>query len=192
MVPFADYYLGDYKTEETPDGFNPTSVPEEPNAVYIADGAFDAPRAINFRRTRKRLWALFNQRYFESSVVPVIGGPRWVPAKMEFLDGWYAEELDEKQRPYRWMAARSRTLLEPPEPLTRSERAMLIAGSVVAAASRVLARGHSMWDWDEALFCLGVRDYDVIQHQPHPPGYPLFIAAAKLVRLAVHSDFLAL
>src|SRR5881227_40720 len=76
-------------------------------------------------------------------------------------------------------------LAQPPEPLTRSERATLIAGSV-------LARGHSMWDWDEALFCLGVRDYDVIRHQPHPPGYPLFIAAAKLVRLAVHSDFLAL
>src|SRR5262249_31192456 len=79
-----------------------------------------------------------------------------------------------------------------PAPLTRAQRVTLIGGTVVAAASRVLARGHSLWDWDEALFCLGVRDYNVVQHNPHPPGYPLFIGAAKLLRLAVHSDYLAL
>ncbi|MEK6371482.1 MAG: hypothetical protein AABO58_02190 [Acidobacteriota bacterium] len=83
-------------------------------------------------------------------------------------------------------------LTHPPAPLTRGQRAALVAATVVAAGSRFLARGHSMWDWDEALFCLGVRDYNVVQHHPHPPGYPLFIAAAKLVRLAVHSDLLAL
>lgn len=49
-----------------------------------------------------------------------------------------------------------------------------------------------MWDWDEALFCLGVRHYDVVQHNPHPPGFPLFIAAAKLVRPLADSDFRAL
>lgn len=84
------------------------------------------------------------------------------------------------------------TLTEPPPPLRRAQRAALIAGTAVALATRILARGHSMWDWDEALFCLGVRDYNVVQHHPHPPGYPLFIAAAKLLRFGVHSDFLAL
>ena len=84
------------------------------------------------------------------------------------------------------------TLTQPPAPLTRAQRVTLIAGTAVALATRFLARGHSMWDWDEALFCLGVRDYNVILHHPHPPGYPLFIAAAKLVRFAVNSDFLAL
>jgi hypothetical protein len=84
------------------------------------------------------------------------------------------------------------TLTEPPAPLTRAQRATLIAVTAVALATRFLARGHSMWDWDEALFCLGVRDYNVIQHHPHPPGYPLFIVAAKLLRFAVSSDFLAL
>lgn len=76
--------------------------------------------------------------------------------------------------------------------MSRGERTMLITATAVAAVSRLLARGHSMWDWDEALFCLGVRDYNVVQHHPHPPGYPLFSAAAKLVRLVVHSDLLAL
>ena len=35
-------------------------------------------------------------------------------------------------------------------------------------------------DLDAINFALGVRDFDVSRHQPHPPGYPLFIAAAKL------------
>lgn len=34
-------------------------------------------------------------------------------------------------------------------------------------------------DLDAINFALGVQSYDVAKHQPHPPGYPLFIAAAK-------------
>src|SRR5689334_24274888 len=83
-------------------------------------------------------------------------------------------------------------LATPPAPLARGERVALVVGSLVAALSRVLARGHSMWDWDEALFCLGMRDYNVVQHHPHPPGYPLFILAGRFVKLFVHSDLLAL
>ena len=37
----------------------------------------------------------------------------------------------------------------------------------------------SLEDLDSINFALGVRHYDVAQHQPHPPGYPLFILAAK-------------
>ena len=35
-------------------------------------------------------------------------------------------------------------------------------------------------DIDAINFALGVRDFDVARHQPHPPGYPLFIALGKL------------
>src|SRR5688500_4172545 len=51
---------------------------------------------------------------------------------------------------------------------------------------------RSAWDWDEMLFSLGMREYDVTSHHPHPPGFPLYIAAAKIVRLVVDSDFRAL
>ena len=34
-------------------------------------------------------------------------------------------------------------------------------------------------DLDAINFALGVRDFDVSRHQPHPPGYPVFIAAGK-------------
>ncbi len=35
-------------------------------------------------------------------------------------------------------------------------------------------------DIDAVNFALGVRDFDVALHQPHPPGYPLFIALGKV------------
>jgi len=64
--------------------------------------------------------------------------------------------------------------------------------AVVCAASRFLAMARSMWDWDEALFSLGMRSYDVTLHHPHPPGFPVYIAMAKLLRLVLPSDFRAL
>ena len=36
-------------------------------------------------------------------------------------------------------------------------------------------------DIDEINFALGVRDFDVARHQPHPPGYPVFMAGGKAV-----------
>jgi Protein O-mannosyl-transferase TMEM260-like len=35
-------------------------------------------------------------------------------------------------------------------------------------------------DIDSINFALGVRDFDVAHHQPHPPGYPVFIALGKI------------
>lgn len=37
----------------------------------------------------------------------------------------------------------------------------------------------SLEDIDSVNFALGVRDFDIAQHRPHPPGYPVYIAAAK-------------
>ena len=41
----------------------------------------------------------------------------------------------------------------------------------------------SLEDLDSINFALGVRDFDVAHHQPHPPGYPVFILLAKAVRV---------
>ena len=64
--------------------------------------------------------------------------------------------------------------------------------TLVVALTRLAAISASMWDWDEALFCAALRDYDVVQHRPHPPGYPLFIALGHITRLVATSDFRAL
>ena len=79
-----------------------------------------------------------------------------------------------------------------PEPLTRHQRAIFIALALFCAASRFLAMARSLWDWDEALFTMAMRDYDVTMHHPHPPGFPVYIAMAKVMRLVVSDDFRAL
>jgi hypothetical protein len=60
------------------------------------------------------------------------------------------------------------------------------------ALTRLFALSTSLWDWDEALFCSALREYDVVHYRPHPPGYPLFIALGQVTRLLFDSDFRAL
>lgn len=47
------------------------------------------------------------------------------------------------------------------------------------------------YNWDAAQFVLAVRHYEIGMHQPHPPGYPLFVVLGKLLHLVV-SENLAL
>jgi hypothetical protein len=83
-------------------------------------------------------------------------------------------------------------LQQPLSPLTARERLTFWILAAVCAATRFLAMARSLWDWDEALFSLGLRAYDVTSHHPHPPGFPVYIAAGKLMRLVTHNDFRAL
>ncbi len=56
----------------------------------------------------------------------------------------------------------------------------------LAAFAVVFLAAHLQWlpptleDIDSFNFAMGVRDFDVARHQPHPPGYPVFIALGKL------------
>ena len=47
-------------------------------------------------------------------------------------------------------------------------------------------------DIDSLNFALGIHDFNPAEHQPHPPGYPVFIALAKLARTVAGSDAHAL
>lgn len=64
--------------------------------------------------------------------------------------------------------------------------------TVLLAGVRLWAVSATIWDWDEALFVLGMRDYDVGAHHPHPPGFPVYIFLARTVRCLVGSDVAAL
>jgi hypothetical protein len=46
-------------------------------------------------------------------------------------------------------------------------------------------------DVDSINFALGVRQFDVARHQPHPPGYPVFIALSKLSTSALRAAGIA-
>ena len=84
------------------------------------------------------------------------------------------------------------SLRTPPLPLTRAQWLLFGLTTFSVALTRLLARARTLWDWDEVQFALAVEDYDVGFYQPHPPGFPLFILLAKLVRPVVSSDFQAL
>jgi hypothetical protein len=45
----------------------------------------------------------------------------------------------------------------------------------------VVFRPATPFEWDELLFIRALDRYDVHAHAPHPPGYPVFVAAAQLV-----------
>jgi hypothetical protein len=55
---------------------------------------------------------------------------------------------------------------------------------LVASAAALVLLAHlalfrpALEDIDSINFALGIRDYDVTRHQPHPPGYPLYILVA--------------
>lgn len=86
-----------------------------------------------------------------------------------------------------------RGLSSAPAKLTKEQHVVVWMVGVAIALTRTLAVARSMWDWDEALFGLALRDYDVSAHHPHPPGFPLFIATAKLVLVVARtSEFHAL
>ncbi|PYQ97765.1 MAG: hypothetical protein DMF97_13535, partial [Acidobacteria bacterium] len=50
----------------------------------------------------------------------------------------------------------------------------------------------SLEDLDSINFALGVREFDVAQHQPHPPGYPVFIFVAKAANAVAPTEVSAL
>jgi 4-amino-4-deoxy-L-arabinose transferase-like glycosyltransferase len=64
-----------------------------------------------------------------------------------------------------------------------SSRDVLAASLLFAGLATLFAFTRSHWldDWDSVNFALGLDDFDVLRHQPHPPGYPIYIAAGKLI-----------
>ena len=51
-----------------------------------------------------------------------------------------------------------------------------------------LTRTPALDEWDSVQFALGVGDFDLWKHQPHPPGYPLYIAAGWVMHHALPLD----
>lgn len=66
----------------------------------------------------------------------------------------------------------------------------LLAGAV--AISRFAFRSHDLYDLDSVNFALGMGRFDPTVHQPHPPGYFLYVCMGRLVNYLVHDANLAL
>ena len=55
---------------------------------------------------------------------------------------------------------------------------VFLAASVV---SRIPFRSRFLYHWDSVNFALGMEQFNVRLHQPHPPGYLLYVLLGRLV-----------
>lgn len=53
---------------------------------------------------------------------------------------------------------------------------------------------YSPWleDWDSVQYVMGMSNYSLADHTPHPPGYPMYIFTGKLISLIVGDGAVAL
>src|SRR5688572_25406044 len=63
--------------------------------------------------------------------------------------------------------------------VSRSARSASFVISLVYLAAHVPFLAPSLEDIYSINFALGLRDFDVASHQPHPPGYPVYIALGR-------------
>ena len=63
----------------------------------------------------------------------------------------------------------------------RVDYALAAALSVLTVLSRLPYRARMLYNWDAVQFALALSEYDVVKHQPHPPGYILYVALGRLV-----------
>jgi 4-amino-4-deoxy-L-arabinose transferase-like glycosyltransferase len=72
---------------------------------------------------------------------------------------------------------------------TRADRYDVACAVVLAAltvVSRLPYRARMLYNWDAVQFALALSEYDVVKHQPHPPGYILYVALGRLVNHWLH------
>ena len=59
------------------------------------------------------------------------------------------------------------------------------AGAAASVAlvllTRVPFRTRYLLNWDADQFALGMAHFDVVHHQPHPPGYPAYVLLGRLL-----------
>ena len=63
---------------------------------------------------------------------------------------------------------------------------------VMVALTRLVFRSRYLYDLDSVNFALAMKRFDPHVHQPHPPGYFLYICLGRLFNIAFHDANLAL
>ena len=63
--------------------------------------------------------------------------------------------------------------------------------ALVTLASRWPYRARMLYNWDAVQFALALREFDIAKHQPHPPGYVLYVGLGRLVNATLGDPTLA-
>jgi len=58
--------------------------------------------------------------------------------------------------------------------------------------TRLIAVPASLWEWDDILFAQALHRYNLVDNNPHPPGFPVFVAMTRVANWALKDDHLAL
>ncbi|MEA1909721.1 MAG: glycosyltransferase family 39 protein [Patescibacteria group bacterium] len=74
----------------------------------------------------------------------------------------------------------------------KNDKILLIFISVFVLLSRWFGKSEYLFASDSGLYGLALQKYDLSIHQPHPPGYPLYILLAKPFYLLTGDANLAL
>ncbi|MFN7934503.1 MAG: DUF2723 domain-containing protein [Bryobacteraceae bacterium] len=69
--------------------------------------------------------------------------------------------------------------------MPRKERYVPIVLVLLTAVTRCLTRSHVLYDIDSVNFAMGLDRWDPAVHQPHPPGYFLYVLLGRLVRVVM-------
>ena len=72
--------------------------------------------------------------------------------------------------------------LAPASPSARQRWLEIVALVALTVALRLPFMTQTLYAFDSANYALAVRDfYNVAFHQPHPPGYPLYVFFARAI-----------
>ena len=69
--------------------------------------------------------------------------------------------------------------------MTSRLRLLLVAFAAAFFLSHLFALPRTLEDLDSVNFAMGVESFDVPAHQPHPPGYPVYILLGKISTAAL-------
>jgi hypothetical protein len=63
--------------------------------------------------------------------------------------------------------------------------------AVVTLLSRWPYRARMLYNWDAVQFALALHEFDIAKHQPHPPGYLLYVGLGRLLNASLSDPTLA-
>ena len=73
----------------------------------------------------------------------------------------------------------------------KKERVIVLIFSL-SLTLRVIFLSPWLEDWDSVQFALALHNYSLVDHQPHPPGYPLYIVLGRIFNFFLNNDTLSL
>jgi len=127
-----------------------------------------------------RYWARGSRSYQVTASYKAHTLPAFAIMTKELPEAQYSQDREEGQQ----------TRLN--IPAARSLLIFAVVAGLVAVGARFVFRTHMPLTWDSVQFVLGVVDYDIVAHQPHPPGYFLYVHTAKLLSLLGLPPYLSL